>query len=59
MDEALNHPFFKNVKKAEKEIKAENQIIIEFEGERLDRKKLRELFIEEIKFFKQKRNNAA
>ena len=31
IDEALNHPFFKNVKKAEKEIKAEKQIIIEFE----------------------------
>ena len=57
VDEALNHPFFKKVRKAEKEVNAVAKIEIEFEKEHLDKKKLRSLFIEEIEFFKSK--NAA
>ena len=55
VDEALNHPFFKKVRKTEKELKSDTQITIEFEKENLDKKKLRQLFIEEINFFKNKR----
>lgn len=55
VDEALNHPFFKKVRKPEKEIRAEREIQIEFEKEHLDKKKLRSLFIEEINYFKQKK----
>lgn len=58
VDEALNHPFFRLVKKLEKEIIASNQIIIEFEKEQLDKKKLRELFIEEIMFFKNRKKGS-
>lgn len=54
VDEALNHPFFKKVRKAEKELKAAQEIHIEFEKDHLDKKKLRALFIEEIQFFKSK-----
>jgi mitogen-activated protein kinase 1/3 len=53
VDEALTHPFFKKVKKAEKETKAANEIQIEFEKDHLDRKKLRQLFMEEVKYYKQ------
>jgi mitogen-activated protein kinase 1/3 len=41
VDEALGHPFFKKVKKSEKEIMATAPITIEFEKEHLDKKKLR------------------
>ena len=58
VDEALNHPFFKKVRKNEKELKSDNQISIEFEKDTLDKKKLRQLFIEEINFFKTKRQQA-
>ena len=53
VDEALTHPFFKKVKKAEKESAAAHEIQIEFEKEHLDRKKLRQLFMEEVKFYKE------
>lgn len=52
VDEALNHPFFRKVKKVEKEVSAEVAIQIEFEKEHLDRKKLRQLFLEEVSYFK-------
>ena len=55
VDEALNHPFFKKVKKAEKEISSEKTVQIEFEKEHLDRKRLRQHFMEEINHFKAKR----
>lgn len=50
IDEALNHPLFNKIRKSEKEMKAKNSIMIEFDqsNEKLDRKKLRELFLEEI-----------
>lgn len=41
VDEALAHPFFKKVRKTEKEVKADKEIQIEFEKEHLDKKKLR------------------
>ena len=52
VDEALAHEFFKKCRKPEKELKSEVQITIEFEKDQLDKKKLRQLFLEEIKFFK-------
>lgn len=55
VDEALAHPFFKKVRKSEKEISSNIEIQIEFEKEHLDKKKLRSLFIEEINFFKGRR----
>jgi mitogen-activated protein kinase 1/3 len=55
VDEALDHPFFKKVKKAEKEVRSEKEINIEFEKDHLDKKKLRSLFLEEMAFFKNKR----
>jgi len=54
VDEALNHPFFKKVRKSEKEVNAAAKIEIDFEKEHLDKKKLRSLFLEEIEFFKAK-----
>lgn len=57
VDEALSHPFFKKVRKTEKEISADHEIQIEFEKEHLDRKKLRQLFLEEIDFYKTKRHH--
>ena len=56
VDEALNHPFFKKVKKIEKEVSAAAEIQIEFEKDNLDRKRLRQLFLEEIAFFKAKKS---
>jgi serine/threonine protein kinase len=54
VDEALAHPFFSKIRKEEKECLAENRITLEFDktGEKLDRKRLRELFLEEIDHFK-------
>jgi mitogen-activated protein kinase 1/3 len=52
VDEALTHPFFKKVRKPEKEVVAERDIQIEFEKETLDKKRLRLLFLEEIKNYK-------
>lgn len=55
VDEALNHPFFKKIKKAEKEVSADHEVQIEFEKEHLDRKKLRQLFLEEVEYHKTKK----
>ena len=52
VDEALNHAFFKKVRKQEKEVCSDKEIFIEFEKEHLDRKKLRQLFLEEVEFYK-------
>lgn len=56
VDEALNHPFFKRVRKSEKEVNSKKEIAIEFEKEHLDRKRLRQLFLEEIKIYKGRNN---
>ncbi len=56
IDEALGHPFFKKVRKPEKEIASKVEVQIEFEKEHhLDKKKLRALFVEEIEHFKKRR----
>ncbi len=55
VNEALSHPFFKKVRKSEKEMAAHEEIQIDFEKEHLDKKKLRQLFLEEIQFFKAKK----
>ena len=55
VDDALAHPFFKKVRKIEKEVNAAEEIHIEFEKEHLDKKRLRQLFIEEIEYFKAKK----
>jgi mitogen-activated protein kinase 1/3 len=52
IDECLDHPFFKKVRKSEKELVAGETIKFDWEKEHLDRAKLREHFIEEIMFFK-------
>jgi len=52
VDDALAHPFFKKIKKAEKEVDAKEEIQIDFEKDHLDKKRLRELFLEEIAWFK-------
>jgi len=57
IDEALAHPFFTKIRKESKEVESDVKINIEFDQskETLDRKRLRQLFIEEIEFFKQKK----
>lgn len=52
VDEALGHPFFKKVRKPEKEINSTIHIEIDFEKEHLDRKRLRQLFLEEVEQFR-------
>ncbi len=54
VDDAICHPFFKKVRKPEKEVTAMTDIQIEFEKDTLDKKKLRQLFLEEIRFYKLK-----
>eukprot|EP00347_Sterkiella_histriomuscorum_P009655 403340377 len=53
VDEALTHPFFRKVKKQEKEVVADCDIQIEFEKDVLDKKKLRSLILEECRLYKQ------
>ena len=53
IDDCLDHPFFKKVRKGDKEIQATDIIKFDWEKEHLDRNKLREHFTEEIMFFKQ------
>lgn len=52
LDECLNHPFFKKVRKQEKELTSETPIEFDWEKEHLDRTRLRAHFIEEILYFK-------
>lgn len=52
IDECLEHPFFKKVRKPEKELIATDIVKFDWEKEHLDRPKLREHFVEEIMFFK-------
>ena len=57
VDEALNHSLFEDIRKQENELSAENQICFDFEKESLDKDKLRELFLEEIDYFKSQRES--
>ena len=59
VDEALAHPFFKKIRKLDKEVTADRQIDIEFEKETLDKKKLRALFLEEMAYYKDKKVTTA
>jgi len=52
IQEALNHPLFEPIRKAEAELSAEATITFDFEHEMLDKDRLRELFLEEIDYFK-------
>ena len=52
LDECLEHPFFKKIRKGEKEMISHETIKFDWEKEHLDKKKLREHFVEEIMFFK-------
>jgi mitogen-activated protein kinase len=52
LDECLEHPFFKKIRKAEKEMISPETIKFDWEKEHLDKKKLREHFVEEIMYFK-------
>ena len=54
IDEALAHPFFTKIQNPAKEVSSSKMVNIEFDnsGETLDRDRLRELFLEEIDYFK-------
>ena len=52
INECLEHPLFEEVRKKDKELVAEEAIKFDFEKELLDRDRLRELFLEEIDYFK-------
>ena len=52
IEESLDHPFFKKVRKQDKELTAAQIIAFDWEKEHLDRDKLREHFVEEIMHFK-------
>jgi mitogen-activated protein kinase 1/3 len=54
IEECLEHPFFKKVRKPTKEVTVENEVRIDFEKENLDKKKLRNLFLEEVSHWKAK-----
>jgi mitogen-activated protein kinase 1/3 len=59
IEECLDHPFFKRVRKPAKEVAVEKEIQIDFEKETLDKKKLRTLFLEEVNFWKIKNTEEA
>lgn len=50
--ECLDHEFFKKFRKPEKELDSTENIAFDWENEELDKDRLRELFLEEIDFFK-------
>lgn len=52
IDEALQHPFLKKVRKPAKEEFEVNNFTVPFEKEELDKSRLRELFIEQFAHFK-------
>lgn len=52
IDDWLEHPFLADVRKEELEKSAEELIDFEFEKEMLDKDRLRELFLEEIEYYK-------
>ena len=55
IEDALNHAFFAKVKKPHKEVLSDVKISLEFESETLDREKLRELFVDIILEYKDRR----
>lgn len=59
LDDCLEHPFFKSMRKAEKEQKATESIQFDWEKETMDIPKLRAHFVEEIQYFKKLREKGA
>ena len=57
IDDCLEHVFFKNLRKDDKEIKSNESISFDWENENLDKVRLRELFLEEILYFKSVRES--
>ena len=57
VDEALDHPMFAKIRNLEKEVTSSSKITIDFDtdGEPLDRKRLRKLFLVEIEHFRKRR----
>lgn len=55
IEECLSHPFFKKVRKPEKEAEEAKSITFEWEKDHLDRARLRQLFVEEINHYKKAR----
>ena len=53
IDDCIEHPFLEKVRKKEKEMLAPEKIQFDFEKEHLNKKKLRELFLEEISYYKE------
>ncbi len=51
LDDCLAHSFFEDIRKEEKVLKSAEIIEFDFEKEHLDKKKLRQLFLEEINYF--------
>lgn len=58
LDDVFDHPFFKKVRKQDKEMDAASSIQFDWENQTLDKIRLREHFVEEIMFFKQVRAQA-
>ena len=58
IDDCLEHPFLAEVRKKESEVTAKTKIDFAFEKEMLDKDKLRELFIEEIEYYKNLRESS-
>ena len=53
IDECLEHPYFAKIRRKEKETVSEAPVILDFEKEgELEEDRLRELFIEEINYYK-------
>lgn len=59
IDECLEHPFMADVRKPDLEKVSDEQIDFAFEKEMLDRDRLRQLFIEEIDYYKKLREQGA
>lgn len=54
----MEHPFLADVRKKELEKVSEDPFDFAFEKEMLDRDKLRELFVEEIEYYKKLRESS-
>ena len=58
IDEALEHPFFNDIRKSELEKSALNEIELEFDAKinkDMSRERLREIYMQEIKLLKESR----
>ncbi len=53
IEDCPSHPFFKKLRKPEKEVLSEDSIKFDWEREHLDKAKLRQYFVEEIMHVKE------